>query len=162
MRCWCRDHSFDTLRENELIPGPKASAEQIRELARLASASFGHAVGTCKMGADKLAAVDPELGVNGILGVRVADASVMPQIIKGAGDKRVGPHDCGPRHPADSRLTTGDRMIGNRDTSLRQESFIRQKRNAGKDTAESTSVETLVSRQRSASESRVSWACAEY
>src|SRR6266576_911179 len=47
--------AFDSLRESELIPGAKASAEQIQELARLASASFGHAVGTCKMGVDKLA-----------------------------------------------------------------------------------------------------------
>src|SRR6476660_698880 len=39
-------HAFDNLRDSELIPGPKASAEEIRELARLASASFGHAVGT--------------------------------------------------------------------------------------------------------------------
>jgi choline dehydrogenase len=38
-------HAFDSLRESELIPGPKASAEEIRELARLASASFGHPVG---------------------------------------------------------------------------------------------------------------------
>jgi len=78
-------HAFDRLRESELIPGPKASAEEIRELARLASASFGHAVGTCKMGVDKLAVVDPELRVHGLLGVRVADASVMPQIITGPG-----------------------------------------------------------------------------
>jgi len=78
-------HAFDRLRESELIPGPKASAEEIRELARLASASFGHAVGTCKMGVDKLAVVDPELRVHGILGLRVADASVMPQIITGPG-----------------------------------------------------------------------------
>jgi choline dehydrogenase-like flavoprotein len=78
-------HAFDSLRESELIPGPKASAEEIRELARLASASFGHAVGTCKMGVDKLAVVDPELRVHGILGLRVADASVMPQIITGPG-----------------------------------------------------------------------------
>src|SRR6202011_6391081 len=69
-------HAFDHLREGELIPGPKASAEEIRELARLASASFGHAVGTCKMGVDKLAVVVPELRVHGILGLRVADASV--------------------------------------------------------------------------------------
>src|SRR5579863_10325229 len=34
-------HAFDSLRESELIPGPKASAEEIKELARLASASFG-------------------------------------------------------------------------------------------------------------------------
>jgi choline dehydrogenase len=78
-------HAFDSLRESELIPGPKSSAEAIRELSRLASASFGHAVGTCKIGVDKLAVVDPELRVHGILGLRVADASVMPQIITGPG-----------------------------------------------------------------------------
>ncbi len=78
-------HAFDSFRESELIPGPKASAEQVRELAKLASASFGHAVGTCKMGVDKLAVVDPELRVHGVLGLRVADASVMPQIITGPG-----------------------------------------------------------------------------
>ena len=78
-------HAFDSLRESELIPGAKASAEEIRELARLASASFGHAVGTCKMGVDKLAVVDPELRVHGMLGLCVADASVMPQIITGPG-----------------------------------------------------------------------------
>lgn len=78
-------HAFDNLREGELIPGPKASIEEIRELARLASASFGHAVGTCKMGVDKLAVVDPQLRVRGLTGLRVADASVMPQIITGPG-----------------------------------------------------------------------------
>jgi len=78
-------HAFDDRRESELIPGPKASAEEIQELARLASASFGHAVGTCKMGVDRLAVVDPELRVHGILGLRVADASVMPRIITGPG-----------------------------------------------------------------------------
>jgi choline dehydrogenase len=78
-------HALDSLRESELIPGPKASAQDIRELATLASASFGHAVGTCKIGVDKLAVVDPELRVHGILGLRVADASVMPRIITGPG-----------------------------------------------------------------------------
>jgi len=78
-------HAFDNLRETELIPGPRASAEGILELARLGSASFGHAVGTCKMGVDKLAVVDLELRVHGISGLRVADASVMPRIITGPG-----------------------------------------------------------------------------
>src|SRR6185503_8880111 len=41
-------HAFDNMRESELIPGPTSSVEEIEELARLASASFGHAVGTCK------------------------------------------------------------------------------------------------------------------
>jgi choline dehydrogenase len=77
--------AFDGLRESELIPGRTANAEEIRELARLGSASFGHAVGTCKMGVDTLAVVDPELRVHGILGLRVADASVMPRIITGPG-----------------------------------------------------------------------------
>jgi len=78
-------NAFDSVRESELIPGPNASADEIRELAKLASASFGHAVGTCKMGVDELAVVDPELRVHGIVGLRVADASVMPQIITGPG-----------------------------------------------------------------------------
>src|SRR4029077_19235581 len=77
--------AFDDLRESELIPGPKATAEEIRELACLASASFGHGVGTCKMGVDKLAVVDPELRVHGIVGLSVVDASVMPRIITGPG-----------------------------------------------------------------------------
>ena len=75
--------AFDCVRETEVMPGPKATAEEIRELARLGSASFGHAVGTCKMGADNLAVVDPQLRVHGLTGLRVADASVMPRIITG-------------------------------------------------------------------------------
>jgi choline dehydrogenase len=78
-------HAFDSLRDGDLIPGPKAGTKNILELAKLASASFGHAVGTCKMGVDTLAVVDPELRVHGILGLRVADASVMPKIITGPG-----------------------------------------------------------------------------
>ena len=78
-------HALDNVREAEIIPGPKATADEIRELARLGSASFGHAVGTCKIGLDSLAVVDPELRVHGIMGLRVADASVMPRIISGPG-----------------------------------------------------------------------------
>ena len=76
-------HAFDSVRDIELMPGPKATAEEIRELARLGSASFGRAAGTCKMGVDKLAVVDPQLRVHGLTGLRVADASVMPRIITG-------------------------------------------------------------------------------
>src|ERR1700682_4161987 len=38
--------AFDSVREIEVVPGPKATAEEIRELARLGSASFGHGVGS--------------------------------------------------------------------------------------------------------------------
>jgi len=75
--------AFDGVREIEVIPGPKATPEEIRELAQLGSASFGHGVGTCKMGVDNLAVVDPQLRVHGLTGLRVADASVMPRIITG-------------------------------------------------------------------------------
>jgi len=75
--------AFDDVREAELVPGAKATIEDIRDLARVGSGSFGHAVGTCKIGVDALAVVDSELRVHGLLGLRVADASVMPRIITG-------------------------------------------------------------------------------
>ena len=37
---WRNQRAFDSVREAELVPGPKATAQEIRELARLASASF--------------------------------------------------------------------------------------------------------------------------
>ncbi|MGH1330659.1 MAG: GMC family oxidoreductase [Paracoccaceae bacterium] len=42
-----------------------------------------HPVGTCKMGVDEMAVVDPELRVHGLEGLRVIDASVMPTLIGG-------------------------------------------------------------------------------
>jgi choline dehydrogenase len=47
---------------------------------RDATTSFMHPVGTCRMGQDESAVVDPRLRVHGIERLMVVDASVMPQI----------------------------------------------------------------------------------
>jgi choline dehydrogenase len=79
-----RQAALDGVREAEVIPGPNATSRRdLVDLARTASASFGHAVGTAKIGSDSDAVVDSNLRVHGVRGLRVADASVMPTIVCG-------------------------------------------------------------------------------
>lgn len=51
--------------------------------ARNNTASIYHPTGTCKMGQDPMAVVDDRLRVHGIQGLRVADCSIMPEIVSG-------------------------------------------------------------------------------
>jgi choline dehydrogenase len=78
-----RQTAFDVIREKELIPGPDANARDIEDFARTSTTSFGHGVGTCKIGVDDMAVVDPQLRVRGLEGLRVADSSVMPRMVTG-------------------------------------------------------------------------------
>ena len=63
----------------EIHPGATvASTEQLIDFVRQNGKCSYHAVGTCRMGADPGAVVDPRLRVNGVKGLRVVDASIMP------------------------------------------------------------------------------------
>jgi choline dehydrogenase len=59
------------------------SDEALRAYVRASVNTIFHPTGTCKMGTDPLAVVDPELRVHGLQNLRVADASIMPRIIGG-------------------------------------------------------------------------------
>ena len=64
----------------EVLPGANATDAEILEHAMGMAKTDHHPVGTCKMGSDDMAVVDPELHVHGLTGLRVCDASVMPSI----------------------------------------------------------------------------------
>ena len=66
------------------VGGESMSAQERVELSmRRYSHTLYHPVGTVRMGMDAAAPVDPELRVRGVEGLRVADASVMPTVIRG-------------------------------------------------------------------------------
>lgn len=68
----------------EIAPGAHLqSDEELLEWVRTTAETTYHPVGTCKMGNDPMAVVDPELRVHGIAGLRVADASIMPTLTSG-------------------------------------------------------------------------------
>ncbi|MDX6572097.1 MAG: choline dehydrogenase [Gaiellales bacterium] len=76
--------SLSEWRGAELYPGPGVkSRQELAEYARRTAITYHHQVGTCKMGVDAAAVVDPQLRVRGIEGLRVADASVMPFVCSG-------------------------------------------------------------------------------
>jgi choline dehydrogenase len=70
--------------ETELYPGDAArTRDELRKYVRRTAITYHHQSGTCKMGVDESAVVDPELRVYGVEGLRVADASIMPQVTSG-------------------------------------------------------------------------------
>ena len=68
----------------EIQPGAGVQTdEQLLDAVRAHGSSGYHPVGTCRMGTDIAAVVDPRLRVHGIQGLRVIDASVMPTLVSG-------------------------------------------------------------------------------
>jgi choline dehydrogenase len=77
-------HSMDEYRGEEVDPGQAVQSEaDITAYNRRVACSQYHPSGTCKMGIDDQAVVDPKLRVHGIKGLRVADASIMPNVTSG-------------------------------------------------------------------------------
>jgi choline dehydrogenase len=69
------------LAQGEVWPGPDVrDSAGLRAYIRRGVDSYYHPAGTCRMGQDGAAVVDPQLRVHGLAGLRVADASVMPTI----------------------------------------------------------------------------------
>jgi choline dehydrogenase-like flavoprotein len=72
-------HVGDPMRPERWLDDDAELAAALRDYAE----TLYHPTGTCRMGADDAAVVDADLRVRGVSGLRVADASVMPQIIRG-------------------------------------------------------------------------------
>ena len=76
--------AFDPYRGRELAPGEAVRSDgEIDAFVRETVQSAYHPCGTCRMGADAMAVVDPELRVRGMDGLRVVDSSIMPSITTG-------------------------------------------------------------------------------
>ncbi|MEO1491688.1 MAG: GMC family oxidoreductase N-terminal domain-containing protein [Pseudomonadota bacterium] len=76
--------AFREVIEEELSPGPAINSDdEIIAFLREKSWTVFHQCGTCRMGQDAAAVVDPRLRVRGVEGLRVADASIFPSIPTG-------------------------------------------------------------------------------
>ena len=81
MRQILAQRAFDPHRGDELSPGPAVQSDaELEDWVRRNAGSNFHPVGTCKMGVDPMAVVDPQLRVHGLQGLRVIDASIMPTL----------------------------------------------------------------------------------
>ena len=76
--------SYADLKGEEMLPGPAAKSDaDLAAFARRDTDTIYHGAGSCKMGpaSDKTAVVDPSLRVRGVDGLRVADGSIMPEVV---------------------------------------------------------------------------------
>jgi len=70
--------------EAEVWPGAGLQSESdLLGYARAYGNTGYHPVGTCRMGSDPTAVIDPQLRVSGVAGLRVIDASIMPRLVSG-------------------------------------------------------------------------------
>lgn len=76
--------SFKKVMKREHFPGTETRTDdEMMAIARKWGTTIFHPCGTCKMGTDPMAVVDPRLRVHGTEGLRVIDASIMPNLVSG-------------------------------------------------------------------------------
>jgi choline dehydrogenase len=76
--------AYADLKADEILPGPAMKSDaDLETFVRRDSDTIYHGAGTCKMGpnTDQTAVVDPSLRVRGVDGLRVADGSIMPEVV---------------------------------------------------------------------------------
>jgi choline dehydrogenase len=84
VRQLCDTPAFAPYKATEVRPGRSARSDaELKAYLREAAATVHHPVGSCRMGIDAAAVVDPNLRVRGINSLRVVDASVFPGIVGG-------------------------------------------------------------------------------
>jgi len=77
-------NAFKDYMSKEVYPGIECETDaQLEEYMRRKANHLYHPIGTCKMGVDDMAVVDPTLKVRGLSGLRVVDASIMPSLVGG-------------------------------------------------------------------------------
>jgi choline dehydrogenase-like flavoprotein len=83
MRKILQSPALEHYRKKEIYTEGMHTDADIDAHIRRRSDTIYHPVGTCKMGVDALAVVDPQLRVHGLQNLRVVDASIMPRLIGG-------------------------------------------------------------------------------
>jgi choline dehydrogenase len=82
MRRICAQAHLKDYIESEIVPGPaRVSDDDLVDAAFSMGTCAYHVSGTCRMGSDDAAVLDPQLRVRGVTGLRVADTSVTPTLI---------------------------------------------------------------------------------
>ena len=76
--------AFDEFRGRELMPGIGVKSDRaLAQYVRAKAETDYHPSGSCRMGMDDMSVVDEQMKVHGLEGLRVVDASVMPDIVSG-------------------------------------------------------------------------------
>lgn len=76
--------AFDPYRGHELTPGESARTDEeiLTQVSSMAETLY-HPIGTCRLGSDPMAVVDDQFRIHGVAGLRIVDASVLPNQITG-------------------------------------------------------------------------------